>query len=70
MILPILMAIIVIGNYTIGHNQTGEHVNFTMTKKLQEESQYLQLCETTNVHFESCEMIYGGLNKSYGEKLN
>jgi hypothetical protein len=48
-----------------------ETLDFTyrMTPQLNEETRILALCINSNLTIPKCEMLYGGLNTSYGEQI-
>jgi len=47
----------------------GEQFHFNMTKQLNDETRLLALCIDSDIKIPNCEILYGGVNSSYGEAL-
>jgi hypothetical protein len=47
----------------------GEEFHFNMTKQLNDETRLLQICIETEIKIPNCEILYGGVNTTYGEKI-
>ena len=43
--------------------------HFNMTKQLDDESRLLDSCIHTDIQIPNCEMIYGSIDKPYGDKI-
>jgi hypothetical protein len=42
---------------------------FNMTKQLNDETRLLQICIETEIKIPNCNLLYGGVNTTYGEAI-
>ena len=42
---------------------------FNMTKQLNDETRLLQICIETEIKIPNCEILYGSIDKPYGEAI-
>ena len=69
LIVVILFVIAILWN-TVLRWIFGLDFKYNLTEKQQEETRVLQICIHSDLVISQCEMLYGGVNSSYGEKLN
>jgi hypothetical protein len=48
---------------------SGEEFHFNMTKQLNDETRLLQICIETEIKIDNCNLLYGGVNTTYGEAI-